>query len=50
MDIHHLHGLLTTAWIVWFFVLFTGILVWAFRPARRERFERARQIPLRDTE
>jgi len=50
MDIHEFHSLLTTAWVVWFFVLFTGIVVWAFRPARQERFERARQIPLRDTE
>lgn len=50
MDIHQLHGLLTTVWVVWFFVLFTGIVLWAFRPARQERFERARAIPLRDTE
>lgn len=50
MDIHQLHSLLTTAWVVWFFILFAGIVGWAFRPSRREQFERARQIPLRDTE
>ncbi|TPG57683.1 cbb3-type cytochrome c oxidase subunit 3 [Roseomonas nepalensis] len=50
MTIEQIHSLLLTAWIVWFFVLFTGIVVWAMRPARREKFERARLIPLREAE
>jgi cytochrome c oxidase cbb3-type subunit 4 len=50
MDIHQLHSLLTTVWVVWFFVLFTGIIFWVFRPARKEQFERARAIPLHDSE
>ncbi|WP_149536232.1 cbb3-type cytochrome oxidase subunit 3 [Siccirubricoccus phaeus] len=50
MDLIELHGTLATLWIVWFFVLFTGIAVWALRPARRQSFDAARQIPLRDAE
>lgn len=50
MTIEQMHSLLLTAWIVWFFVLFTGIVVWAMRPSRREKFERARLIPLREAE
>ncbi|MFC0389101.1 cbb3-type cytochrome oxidase subunit 3 [Muricoccus vinaceus] len=50
MTIEQIHSLLLTTWIVWFFLLFTGIVVWALRPARRETFERARLIPLREAE
>ncbi len=31
-------------------VLFVGILIWAFRPKNRKRFERHADIPLRDDE
>ena len=50
MSIEQIHGLLQTAWVVWFFVLFTGIVIWAMRPSRREKFEQARLIPLREAE
>ncbi|MBP0447132.1 cbb3-type cytochrome c oxidase subunit 3 [Roseomonas sp. SSH11] len=50
MSIEQLHSLLLTTWIVWFFLLFGGIVTWALLPARREKFERARQIPLREAE
>jgi cbb3-type cytochrome oxidase subunit 3 len=50
MDIEQLHRTLATVWVVWFFLLFTGIIVWATRPALRQGFERARLIPLRDAE
>ncbi len=50
MGLLDLHAMLMTAWIVWFFVLFGGICSWALWPGRRERFERARMMPLRDTE
>jgi cytochrome c oxidase cbb3-type subunit 4 len=48
MSVHELHTLLATAWVVWFFLLFGGIIAWALRPSRRDAFERARQLPLRD--
>jgi cytochrome c oxidase cbb3-type subunit 4 len=50
MDIEQLHQTLAVVWVVWFFLLFTGIIVWALRPARRQGFERARLIPLRDAD
>ncbi|MBX6740894.1 MAG: cbb3-type cytochrome c oxidase subunit 3 [Acetobacteraceae bacterium] len=48
MDLQSLHSTLATLWVVWFFLLFSGIVVWAMRPSRRQHFERAGQIPLRD--
>jgi cytochrome c oxidase cbb3-type subunit 4 len=50
MDLHHLYSLLMTAWIVWFFVLFGGIVAWALWPGRKDKFESARFLPLRETE
>lgn len=50
MTIEQLHSLLLTAWVLWFFTLFSGIVVWAMRPSRREAFEQARLIPLREAE
>lgn len=50
MSIEQLHSLLLTAWIVWFFVLFGGIVAWALWPGRRDKFESARLMPLRETE
>lgn len=50
MDIASLHSLLNTLWVVWFFVLFGGIALWTLRPARTAAFDRARQIPLRESD
>lgn len=50
MTLEQFHSLLVTTWIVWFFVLFGGIVTWVLWPSRRENFERARQIPLREAE
>ena len=39
---------LSTLWVVWFFVLFTGIIVYVMAPWRKRGYERAGDIPLRD--
>jgi cytochrome c oxidase cbb3-type subunit 4 len=38
----------STLWVVWFFVLFTGIIVTVMRPKKRQDYEQAGQIPFRD--
>jgi cytochrome c oxidase cbb3-type subunit 4 len=43
-----LHGTFATLWVVWFFVLFTGILLYVMAPWRKRDYERAGDIPLRD--
>lgn len=48
MDLFDLYALLRPLWIVWFAVLFVGIVAWALRPANRRRFEEHGRIPLRD--
>ncbi|ACI98685.1 MULTISPECIES: CcoQ/FixQ family Cbb3-type cytochrome c oxidase assembly chaperone [Rhodospirillales] len=40
--------LLKQLWIVWFFVLFVGVVVWVYWPTRREGLEQQATIPLRD--
>jgi len=35
-------------WGLWLMVLFLGIVVWAFRPKNKGRFESYGDIPLRD--
>ena len=39
---------LSTLWVVWFFVLFTGIILYVMAPWRKRGYERAGDIPLRD--
>ena len=41
-------SLLSTLWVVWFFVLFTGIILYVMAPWRKGSYERAGDIPLRD--
>jgi cbb3-type cytochrome oxidase subunit 3 len=43
-----LQPVLSTLWVVWFFILFTGIIVTVMAPWRKRRYERAGDIPLRD--
>ncbi|MES2052370.1 MULTISPECIES: cbb3-type cytochrome oxidase subunit 3 [Polaromonas] len=43
MDINVLRSLVTVA----AFVVFIGILVWAYLPSRKEQFEDAAQLPFR---
>lgn len=40
--------LLKQLWLVWFVLLFLGIVVWAFRPRNKGRLEAQRLIPLED--
>ncbi|MCS6891716.1 MAG: cbb3-type cytochrome c oxidase subunit 3 [Rhodovarius sp.] len=41
-------SLFSTLWVVWFFLLFIGILVWVLRPSQRRQLERHADIPLRE--
>lgn len=50
MDLNQIHSTASMLWVVWFFVLFAGVVVWAFWPNKRKRFSAAAQIPLRDEE
>ena len=48
MDMQRLHEILSTVWVVWFVLLFTGILAWVLRPGSRDVARRHAEIPLRD--
>ncbi len=39
---------LSTLWVVWFFVLFAGIILYVMSPWRKRGYEQAGDIPLRD--
>ncbi len=39
---------LRALWVVWFFLLFLGMLAWVLRPSKRAAYEEAGAIPLRD--
>jgi cytochrome c oxidase cbb3-type subunit 4 len=43
-----MHSTFATLWVVWFFVLFTGIILYVMAPWRKRGYERAGEIPLRD--
>ncbi len=42
------YPLLKTLWVVWFFALFLGVILWVMRPSKRRDYERAGDIPFRD--
>ena len=46
MSFNSSHEALASIWTIWALLLFAGIVLWALRPANRERFERDAQIPL----
>jgi cytochrome c oxidase cbb3-type subunit 4 len=48
MDIATLYPILRSVWVVWFMVVFVGIVVWAFWPARKTKLDDHGSIPLRD--
>lgn len=48
MDWAAIYPVLKSLWVVWFAILFVGIVVWAFWPSRRRRLEEHGRIPLRD--
>lgn len=39
---------LRALWVVWFFILFLGMLAWVLRPSRRRHYQEMAAIPLRD--
>ena len=48
MDLLKLQSVLNTLWVVWFFVLFLGMLWFVLRPSKKKHFEAQADIPLRD--
>ena len=48
MDLVKLQSILSTIWVVWFFVLFLGMLAYVLRPSKRQQYQRMADIPLRD--
>jgi cytochrome c oxidase cbb3-type subunit 4 len=40
--------ILSTLWVVWFFILFTGIVAYVMSPGRKRGYVQAGDIPLRD--
>ena len=43
-----LYPLFRTLWVVWFFLLFAGMLVWVMRPSAKDRYRTMGEIPLQD--
>jgi cytochrome c oxidase cbb3-type subunit 4 len=48
MDLVKLQSVLNTLWVVWFFVLFLGMLWYVMRPSKKQHFASLADIPLRD--
>jgi len=45
-----LQPLFSTLWVVWFFLLFGGILIWTLKPSRRKDWKRHGEMIFRDGE
>lgn len=43
-------SLFNTLWVVWFFILFGGILAWVLRPSRRGDWEERGKMIFQDDE
>ncbi len=43
-----LYPLFRALWVVWFLLLFVGMLVWVMRPAAKERYRAMGQLPFND--
>lgn len=43
-------SILKQFWIVWTFLLFVGIVAWAYWPSRKQEMEDHGRIPFRDEE
>jgi cytochrome c oxidase cbb3-type subunit 4 len=50
MDIQSIYPLLRSVWVVWFMLLFIGIVTWVLWPSRRRKLEDLGRIPLRGDE
>ncbi len=42
-----LYPALKALWVVWFFLMFVGMLAFVLRPSRRRHYEAQADIPLR---
>jgi len=42
------YRILAGFWEVWAFLLFLGIIAWAYLPGNREKWERAARIPFEE--
>lgn len=45
---HELQPLFNSLWVLWFFLLFGGILLWVLRPSRKRLWEERGRMVLRD--
>lgn len=45
---HDAYILLKQLWVVWFFILFLGIVFWVYLPSQRKPMKEHAEIPLRD--
>ena len=43
-----LYPMLKALWVVWFFVLFVGVVAWVMRPSAKGRYQDMARIPLND--
>ena len=48
MTMEHLAVVLRSIWTVWFCLLFAGIAIWVYLPARRDLHAEHSRIPLKD--
>ena len=48
MNLEAVNEILTSIWTVWAVLIFASILLWAWWPANRKRFEKDARIPLND--
>ncbi len=48
MDFVALAEELRSWWVVWLFIVFVGVVFWAYRPKNKKRFEEAARIPFKD--
>lgn len=42
--------LFRSLWVLWFFLLFGGILIWVLRPSKRGAWEQRSRIPFHDND
>jgi len=45
MDLTRLYDILNTLWVVWFFLLFLGMLWYVLRPSKRDYYRKLGNIP-----
>lgn len=50
MSLEAIREFFASVWGLWLMAVFIGIVVWAFWPRNRKRFEEASRIPLCDDE